>query len=254
MKPDKIIDAPFISLSSKVSPYFSVDDTEDSNILDLEAQAGDRDEAAMMANDLAQAILEASIKERRDGYATVRKFIETKIDGVSADYDKILAEVEAFKVKEKTVDLDIETQTLINKMVDRIKEKEDLLSTLAEYRAREEVIRKQLQGETPETLSESTMQDNAHIAALKGDLSDLEVGLVGLLKQKTELHPDVQLQRERIRAVEEQLKKEIAALPSSNGDLQDAERLVASTLANIDVLDKQIETFSTQLYSLPGKE
>jgi uncharacterized protein involved in exopolysaccharide biosynthesis/Mrp family chromosome partitioning ATPase len=253
MSPDKIIDAPFLSLSSTVVPYFSVDDDEDSNILEVEAEAGDRDEAAMMANDLAAAIIEASIQDRRDGYAQVRRFLEAKIEGVDSDYQKALAEIEAYKLSEKTVDLDLETQALITKLTGQIKEKEDLLVSLGESRAREDVIRRQLQKETPDALSASAIADNTQIAELKRTLSDLEVDLASLLKQKTEAHPDVQLQKAKIQAVSEKLAHELTTLQTSSSDLQDLERLVAATQANIEVLDQQIKVCTSDLYALPGK-
>jgi tyrosine-protein kinase Etk/Wzc len=97
-------------------PYISVDQYEDADIMEIVSNSSDPDEAANMANELAHLYINNEIQRAKEEFSAARLFLEGEIEQVKGNYYDSLSAMKKFRVKERSVDLELETDNLINKI------------------------------------------------------------------------------------------------------------------------------------------
>ena len=106
-------------------PSINVTQYRDTDILQIKAFSPDTGEAAMMANTLAEIMVDENQYQMRAEYRSARRFLEKQVANVKERYENILLELTDFKKEEKTIDLDIETKLDAEKMAELLRQKED---------------------------------------------------------------------------------------------------------------------------------
>ncbi|MDY6855769.1 MAG: polysaccharide biosynthesis tyrosine autokinase [Thermodesulfobacteriota bacterium] len=116
LNPDKLLKS---SIINKIlsRPTICVEQYEDADILEIESTSTNPSQAADMSNKLAELYIKDRIEQTRKKYRDVRMSIGKQIQKVKDEYYKSLNDVKDFKVKNEIIDLDQETQNLINKIV-----------------------------------------------------------------------------------------------------------------------------------------
>ena len=116
LNPDKLVKS---SIINKIlsRPTISVEQYEDADILEIESTSTSPSQAADMSNKLAEFYIKDRIEQTRKKYRDVRMSLGKQIQKVKDEYYKSLNDVKDFKVKNEIIDLDQETQNLINKIV-----------------------------------------------------------------------------------------------------------------------------------------
>ena len=253
MKPSELRESKFIVSAIFPEPYVEIEQIEDADLIEIKAESPDAEEAAMIANTVAEVYIEEGLKHRKEEYKSAREFIKHQIRLTKADYLDALREIKSFKIEGKTVDLETETRLAIENMSDLIKEKEDNIINISKVRAEMEILKTQLGRETEVRVSGSAISENPQIETLKKTLSDLELELAGVLTEKRPDHPDVAAINEKIRKATAELRTEISVFQEMSEDLQNFERELAALGAHLRSINADIDEHMSLLYAIPEK-
>lgn len=115
MKPEKLIEW---SLINKVlpQPYVSVSQYEDSDILTIDATSPNPSEAAKISNKLAGLVINDNIESIRKDFRVARMFIDNQINNVREEFYKSLSDLKDYMIRQGTVNLSKEVETLISRI------------------------------------------------------------------------------------------------------------------------------------------
>ena len=254
--PDKLTQGgPVSTIKGRIfpEPRIRISQYEGTDILQIKAVSSNPDEAMMMANTLAQIMVDENQSNVRAEYRNAGIFVGDQMNEVKGQYNKALLKITDFRKKEQTLDLRIETKIAAEKMAELLKEKEDNILDLAEARAKLGRLKEQLAKENPGFLSASTLQENPHINVLKKRLTDLRLQLAQARSDLTERHPQVLSLSEQIKMAEAELKKEIKVYRSSAPELTRLERQIASLEAHLKGVDSDIDKYFKAFGGLPDK-
>ncbi len=115
-------------------PYIEVEQYSDSScdILEISAYSTSAAQAADIANTLVASYIEDRTRRTRDEYKGARLYIQSQIQNVKKDYNQSLAAYRDFKVKEKTIDLTLESQNAVNMVQTLMLKNNDLMVSIAD--------------------------------------------------------------------------------------------------------------------------
>lgn len=253
MKPDELQKSIFIISTIFPRPNVQIDQVEDTDLIEIKAMSSDPEEAAMIANTLAEAYTEENLKQRKEEYTKARMFIEDQVKVVKADYLHALEEIKEFMIREKTVHLETETKAAIEKMAELMKEKEDNIIDISETRAKMKTLKAQLSRGSETAVSSSAISENPQIEVLKKTLSDLALKLAGELTEKRPDHLDIITVKQKIRKAREELRKEVDIFRKSSKDLEHLERELAALEVHLKGVNVDIHKYLSLLYTIPEK-
>lgn len=235
-------------------PYIEVTRLPESDILQIWTTSTDPQEAAMIANTLAELMVEESRRETREAHRNAITFIDEQLQSMKVQYDRSLDVLKAFQEREKTVSLGTEKQWAVQKLGELLKQKEDNLIDLAEARAKLETLKRQLGRQEGETVATLALSENPQIRLLKDRLSELELKLTEALADFTEAAPQVKALRQQIALVKGQLAKELRGYQGSALQAEELERQIAALSVHLKGVNEAIDRFLTSFYNtLPGK-
>jgi capsular exopolysaccharide synthesis family protein len=234
-------------------PSVNVGQFRDTDILAIRATSTDAQEAVMMANTLAEIMVEQNETQMRAEFRSARFFLENQVSKVKSQYESILQELSQFQKKEKTIDLKVETRLGAEKMAALLQEKEDNIIDLAQARAKINRLKEQLVKQSPDYLSAETLKDNPQIEILKKKLTELRLQLREATTELTENHPHVQSLQDQISMAKTELKKEIRVYQTSAPELSALERQIASLEAHLKGVNEDIEKYFQALGGIPEK-
>ncbi len=235
---------PLISLQA-------VPDTTD--LIQIESGSADPDEAAMLANTLAEMFIQNTGDRARADYSQARQFVEQQIAAVRTAYLEAAEALRDYKVATQTLNLESETQTSIQRMTALLQEKHGIISYQVDVKARLAVLKKQMALETPDKISNVALTENTRILELKRAVNEMESLLATALIEKTEAHPDVVSLKARLAKVREQLAAEIANFQEAPGTLKALERDLAAQEARLADVDQELNRHAAVMATLPQK-
>jgi len=234
-------------------PHISISQYQMTDILQIIAGSPEPEEAMMMANTLAEIMVNENQKQMRAEYKSARIFLTDQIRQVKNRYNDALRNLMNFRKKEKTLDLAMETKLATEKMAELLEQKEDNIIDLAEARAELALLKKQLTKQSPESLTASTIKENPHIEILKKRLTDLKLDLSEASTDVTDKHPKIQSLKQQIKTVEAELKRETSTYQSSAPQLAALERQIAALEVHLQGVNTGIEKYFKSLGRLPEK-
>ena len=114
----------FYNLKSKIlpSPRMTISQYQSTDILQITAYSPDPEEAMMMANTLAETMVNENQIQMRAEYTSARIFLTGQISQVKERYNVALHKLMDFRKKEKTLNLEIETKLATEKMAELMKQ------------------------------------------------------------------------------------------------------------------------------------
>lgn len=264
MTAERLVDSSLLSFIFPV-PYVEVEQYEETDVLEIEAVSPDPSQAAMIANAMARAFIEEEIKRVRDDYKGAGAFIDSNIEKAKSEYVNALQATKEFKEKEKTVNLDTETSTLIQKISDTKKSMEDNRLAIIKLRAGIGQIETQLKSIPKYEKAAEQIKENDSIQSLKLTLRDLYLDLAGTRTKYTKDHPFVIDIQNKIDQTKELVQKEMARVFSSEttslNPLHETvmEKLtayyadIAAYESQNQVFPKIIDKYESELMTLPRK-
>jgi tyrosine-protein kinase Etk/Wzc len=166
----------------KPQPYIEVEQYEDADLLELSAYSTSAAQAAGIANALAGIYIEDRLQRIREEYKAVRLYIQGQIRNVSKDYQQSLADQRDFKIREKTIDLALESQNAVNKVAALTTKYNELLLGISEKSAdytpdHPEIQKLQKEVDTVKQLIALYQQEVVPIAGKAASSSQLDLPL-----------------------------------------------------------------------------
>jgi tyrosine-protein kinase Etk/Wzc len=163
-------------------PHIAVDQYEEASMLKIDAYSTNPEEAAQMANLLAELTIKERLERQRKEYKAARLFLSNEIAKVRSEYYAYLDRLQNFKIKEKSVDLSYENQSLVNKIATLLSKLNDLQVSLAEKRidytqSHPEVQKIVKEAEAVKSLLDATTKEIDQYAAKYAQSTKLELPL-----------------------------------------------------------------------------
>ena len=234
-------------------PSLSISRQEETDILEIKTTSGDADEVMMMANTLADIVIDQNQVQMRAEYSRARDFLEDETGKVSERYKAALRNVREFKKQEKTIDLETETKLAAERMTALLGQKEEDVIALAEARARMSRLKEQLAKQRPEYLSAPTLKDNPQIETLKKRLTELRLELTQATADVTERHPQVLALKGQIDMAEAELRREIEIYRSSAPKLTALDREIVALEAHLKGVNEEVVRRFKDMGEFPDK-
>lgn len=256
IKADKLTQTGMVSTVKRrifPQPTIAISQYEETDILQIVTTSPDPEEAMMMANTLSEIMVDENQTQMRAEYRSARVFLQDQIQEMKERYNIALLNLTHFRMREKTIDLPMETKLGTEKMAELLKQKEDNIIDLAEARAKLSRLREQLDKQGFEFVTASTLQENPQIEILKRRLADLRIQLSEATADLTERHPKVQTLQDQIKTVKAELTREIETYKASAPELVALERQIASLEAHLKGVNADIERYFKTLGGLPDK-
>jgi len=227
--------------------------------------------AARIANELANQYLRQNLAYARGEARSAREFIEEQLAVAADTLRDAEQKLKEYKEKTKLILLDEDAKESIQTLAKFEADLEEAKMARREDERRLSLLRSQLTGEGAfakykSVAASPTVSSNPVVARLKSRLSDLEIRRAQLLKEYTELHPDVVEAENEIETVKEELAKSTRQVletgPSATdlvyqsivSGIIEAETQMSALGARISALGEVIESYSARLEDLPQKE
>jgi capsular exopolysaccharide synthesis family protein len=235
-------------------PLIEVSVIPSTEIFQIAATSTDPQETTMMANTVAELIVEQGRRDTQEQYGSAMAFISEQLESVKVQYETSLEDLKAFKEREQTVNLGTETQVAVQQLADLLKRKEDDIVELAQAKAKQETLRRQLGRQNGEAVGTLALSENPQLRALKERQAELEVKLTEALATFTEAAPQVKSLRSQIDYTKAQVAREVGLHQVSALELEALERQIDGLTAHLKGVDASINTFLTSSVStLPAK-
>jgi capsular exopolysaccharide synthesis family protein len=190
-------------------PNLSVEQYEETDILEIEAKSPDPEQAMKISNAVAKAFIDEETRRIQGDYARIKQLIHDKIDLAKSEYTKALQAVSEFKEKGKFVSTDTETTNLVEKITVLKKEMEDSNLSLIKTKASILKIESQLKSIPMYRKTSEQIKDNEMITSLKMTLRDLYLSLAESKSKYTQDHPNVVDIENKISQAKELMQKEM---------------------------------------------
>ncbi len=200
-------------------PNLRTSTCEETDILQIEATSTDPEEVMMMANTLAEIIVDENQAQLGAAYGRARSSLEEQMDSVKKGYSAALGKITDFKKQDRTVSPETEARLTVEKIAELVKAKEDSVIEIAQARAKLDLSKKQLSEQDSEVLSASILKEYPHIAVLKKKLTELKLQMAQAAAGMTKKHPKVLALKEQIDMVKAELKRETEVYRSSAPEL-----------------------------------
>jgi len=226
---------------------------ETSDLFQIESGSADPDEAAMLANTLAEMFIQTTYDRALADFSHARTTVEQQIAVVRSTYLESAAALRDYRRTTNTVNLEREIATSIERQTTLLQEKHTAINQLAELEARMAILREQLSVETPDNVSNVALEENIRILELKRSVDELESLLAAELIEKTEEHPDVLSLKVRLATAKHQLASEIATFQDAPASLKALEQDAAAQQARLALVDQELNRLGTSMAALPQK-
>ena len=269
VKPDKLADSGLMSkLKYKVlpQPYLEVAQYKDADMLEIISYSPRPSEAVNMSNKLATLYIEDRLERTRKGYKSAKIFIKDQIQKVKEEYYESLSALSDFKISKKTVNLDTETQNLINKIATLKGAYEDSEKTIIESRRKMAESRRKLK--VMEKFRKNAKEFNRSdiLKSLQIKLSDYLMDITKKSVEYTKEHPDFKILEKEVETAKELIKKEkrvaLSSISMSIDPIYDelSKNVVEACIdknvgiAKKRLLQKYINTYQDELLNMPLKQ
>ena len=193
-------------------PHVSVDQYEDTDIIEITGISPIPEQAMKIANSMAHNFIDEELRRVRGDYVDAKAFIDHHIVKVREEYVEALNKVRDLKEKGKFVDLDSETTNIIEKLSDFKKSFEDNKLSIHKLKASIQNIESQIKSIPKYQKSSELLKYNEVILNLKNTLRDLYLNLAETKTRYTSKHPSVIDIENKIAQIKELLQKEMARI------------------------------------------
>jgi len=246
-------------------PYVALEQYEDTDIIHITAYSTDPDDAMRIANAMAKYFITEELKRVSEDYRGVKVFVDSNITKAKNEYLESLNVVKQFKEKEKSINLDTESTSLLQKISDLKKNVDDNRLSLVKVSSSIRNMESQLKSLQKYQKSSEQMKDNDMVVNLKITLRDLYLTLAETKSKYTSENPYVIDLENKIARNKELLEQEMVKVYggetiSIDPVYQDliiklAENYAdqASYESQAKTLPKIIARYESEMMQLPGK-
>jgi len=252
MEPDKILNPGLLNMLNP-EPTIEVNAVEESDLFEITATSANPEEAAMIANTLAQECIKENSAQKIEEYKYIKEFITNQINTVKDKYITALNQIKLFSSEHKTLDIEYEIQNTIDRLSDLMKEKEATIIELSETRAKITEFQKQLDKQSEQIVLGSTSIGNTYIEQLRNNIISYEMQLEEVLVEKKKDHPDARILEQKLKKSRSELDREIFLSKHYSSDLLTLKRDLAALEEHLSGLNTEIDTHRISFSSIPDK-
>jgi capsular exopolysaccharide synthesis family protein len=264
MEPDDLIGS---SLINKIfpQPHLKVDQYEDADMLEIISTSSNPSEASNMSNKLTDLYINDMLDRTREEYKAAKIFIEDQIQKVKEEYYKSLAALRDFQIREKTVNLNLETQNLINKIATLKSSYEDNERRILELGKEAARVKEKLKEREKYRKESEEFTQSDQIRSLKTKLNELLVSISGKSIDFSIEHPEYRQLEKEVDTAKELIKKEAKVVFDSERFSVDpiydelSRKLIEGyidrevNIAKRELLQQYIDEYQDELLKLPLK-
>jgi len=234
-------------------PHITISQYEGTAIMQIIAVSRSSVEAMMMANTLADIMVEQNKNLMGAEYKKARVFLEEQMEKIKLRYNKALLHYTNFQNQEKTIDLQTETKLAAEKMSRLITAKEKDVIELIQLNGKLAHLKTQLDKLSPDFMPGDTLKDSPQIEILKKRTIALHLDHAVAKAEFTEKHPRIRRLKEQISLAEGELRSEIKVYKTTAPQLNALERQIAAVEAHLGGINNDIQEYLKTLGGIPGK-
>lgn len=209
MPPEKLL-VPGMLAAFEAPPSLSVKQHQSTDIIHIDALSDDPNLSSLLANTLANVYIAETKSRSRAETREARAFVESRLSVVQAEFEQALSQIASAQEREQVVDLESEVRSAVARLSDLMMAGEENTARIQEVQAQIRQV-KTLQGmESVDFVGPSTVNENPDIRGYRESIAQMRHQRQVLLKDKTEMHPDVKAVDVQIQAMEQDLARALA--------------------------------------------
>ncbi|MEC7240487.1 MAG: polysaccharide biosynthesis tyrosine autokinase [Myxococcota bacterium] len=209
MPPEKLL-VPGMLAAFEAPPSLSVKQHQSTDIIHIDALSDDPNLSSLLANTLANVYIAETKSRSRAETREARSFVESRLSVVQGEFEQALSQIASAQEREQVVDLESEVRSAVTRLSDLMMAGEENTARIQEVQAQIRQV-KTLQGmESVNFVGPSTVNENPDIRGYRESLAQMRHQRQVLLKDKTEMHPDVKAVDMQIQAMEQDLARALA--------------------------------------------
>ncbi|AHF05631.1 hypothetical protein MARPU_14475 [Marichromatium purpuratum 984] len=199
-------------------PHLDIDQLEDGRMIEIVGWSGERDQAAALANGLAEAYIASQVELQQADLARARAFVVERLGTVRDDYLAALAAQRTFIAETGVSDLEAQLETLVTKLATLRTQAEENRTEQAAIAAELGALDIELARTGAARSADQAQANSEHIRSLKADLNDLLQELAALRVGSTEASSEYRRLLAQIERLRELIVAEAQAVVSGGGE------------------------------------
>ena len=194
--------------------FLKIENTKQTNLITVTATGKSPEEAQMISQSVVDNFLAMQTDKAKQTQSTFVKFLNERIDEAKQEAEDARTEFAKYQQTHKIYSPDEQARATVSKM----NAFDDALGNMAVQQKANQAKLESVSAKLGDMRSSSQafhINDNANVMALRKQIVDAQVSLVGLRERYTEEHPSVISAQERIAALQQKLSEEVNTIVAS---------------------------------------
>ncbi len=194
--------------------FLKIENTKQTNLITVTATGKSPEEAQMISQNVVDNFLAMQTDKAKQTQSTLIKFLDERISESKQEAEEARTKFAEYQQKHKVYSPDTQARAAVAKM----NAFDDALGNMAVQQKANQAKLESVSAKLGDMRSSSQafhINDNANVMALRKQIVDAQVSLVGLRERYTEEHPSVISAQERIAALQQKLSEEVNTIVAS---------------------------------------
>ena len=194
--------------------FLKIENTKQTNLITVTATGKSPEEAQMISQNVVDNFLAMQTDKAKQTQSTLIKFLDERISESKQEAEDARTKFAEYQQKHKVYSPDDQARAAVAKM----NAFDDALGNMAVQQKANQAKLESVSAKLGDMRSSSQafhINDNANVMALRKQIVDAQVSLVGLRERYTEEHPSVISAQERIAALQQKLSEEVNTIVAS---------------------------------------
>ena len=194
--------------------FLKIENTKQTNLITVTATGKSPEEAQMISQSVVDNFLAMQTDKAKQTQSTLIKFLDERITESKQEAEDARTKFAEYQQKHKVYSPDDQARAAVAKM----NAFDDALGNMAVQQKANQAKLESVSAKLGDMRSSSQafhINDNANVMALRKQIVDAQVNLVGLRERYTEEHPSVISAQERIAALQQKLSEEVNTIVAS---------------------------------------
>ena len=194
--------------------YLDIQNTKQTNLITIKAKGSSPEEAQMISQAVVDNFLTMQTDMNQQTQSTMVKFLSERIDEAKKDAEDARAKFAEYQQTHKVYSPDEQAKAVVAKMNTFDEAIGNMAVQQKASQAKLDAVSAKL-GDIRSSSQTFNINDNETVMALRKQIVDAQVGLVGLQERYTEDHPSVISAKEKIAALQKKLSEEVNTIVAS---------------------------------------
>ncbi|WP_026765944.1 GumC family protein [Selenomonas ruminantium] len=194
--------------------FLKIENTKQTNLITVTATGKSPEEAQMISQSVVDNFLAMQTDKAKQTQSTFVKFLNERIDEAKQEAQEARTEFAEYQQKHKIYSPDEQARATVSKMNAFDNALGDMAVQQKANQAKLESVSAKL-GDMRSSSQAFHINDNANVMALRKQIVDAQVSLVGLRERYTEENPNIISAQEKITALQQKLSEEVNTIVSS---------------------------------------